>query len=100
MRSMDNGLTWQQLNNAPFSYYYTVYGDGTTLYTGAAYTGTNGGKPQPFYTSPESDGLTWTVMAGEQNFIDGPYMMRLDSANRIMYAANWGAGLLALKLAN
>jgi hypothetical protein len=98
IRSADNGATWEGLSmGTSFAYYYTVGGDGTTLYTSPAYTGTNGGDPKPFLTSPENDGTTWSVMAGDQNFIDGPYMMRFDAANEIMYSASWGAGLLALK---
>jgi len=98
-RSKDNGLTWQPLSTLRFSYYYTVFGDGKTLYTSPAYTGTNGGDPDTWYTSPEADGLTWTAYQNsEQKFVDGPYQMTFDSANRIVYAANWGAGLLAMKL--
>lgn len=101
VRSSDNGLTWQALDMGPaFSYYYSVAGDGKTLYTSPAYTGTNGGAPAPFYTSSESDGKSWSVMSGGQKFVDGPYMMRFDSANGIMYSASWGAGVLALKVAN
>lgn len=100
MRSADNGVTWVQLNmGVSFAYYYAVFGDGTTLYTSPAFTGTNGGGPQPFITSPESDGLNWTTyMNGNQKFVDGPYEMAFDAANRIVYSASWGAGLLAMKL--
>jgi len=99
VRSTDNGVTWQTLTSCNFAYYYTVFGDGTTLYTSPAFTGTNGGAPQAWFTSPEADGLTWTpYMNSEQKFVDGPYQMAFDSANHIVYSASWGAGLLALKL--
>lgn len=102
IKSTDNGATWEAFggeSGLAFSYYYTVYGDGTTLYTAPAYTGTNAGVPQPFFTASEADGGPFTEYAGGvQEFIDGPYIMRFDSANRIMYGANWGAGLLAMKL--
>jgi hypothetical protein len=98
LKSTDNGATWQQLNSLPFAYYYTVFGTGHTLYTSPAYTGSNGGSPLPFYSSPESDGLTWAqYQSGAQQYSDGPYVMRYDAANGILYSANWGAGVLALK---
>lgn len=102
MRSTDNGMTWTPLanNGLPSFYYYGVWGDGTTLYTQLAYTGTNSGQgAQPFYSSPESDGLTWTKFnGGTQTFMDGPYQMRFDPVHRIMYSANWASGLWALKV--
>ncbi len=107
VRSSDNGVTWQQLTNGPaYAYYYSVQGDGTTLYTQHANTGTSGGNfatapttLSAYLTSPESDGMTWTsYQGGAQKFIDGPFLMRFDSVNRIMYSANWDAGLWALKV--
>ena len=107
VRSKDNGVTWEQLSNGPgFSYYYSVQGDGTTLYTQHANTGTTDGTfttknltHSSYIVSPESDGLAWTpYQGGAQTFINGPFTMRFDSTNRIMYSANWDAGLWALKV--
>jgi hypothetical protein len=99
-RSKDNGLTWEDLSGMPGAFYYSVQGDGKSLYTQLANTGDNAGRgPQPYVTSLESDGLTWTpYQSGAQKFTDGPYLMRFDPANRIMYSANWDAGLWALKV--
>jgi hypothetical protein len=97
-RSKDNGDTWESLKNLGYNPYYTVYGDGTTLYTQKSYTGTNTSTPAPYYTSPEADGSTWTLMPGGQTFIDGPFMMKFDSANKIMYSSNWDTGFVALKV--
>jgi len=101
VRSTDNGLTWTQITNGlSFFYYYGIWGDGTTLYAQLSYTGNNAGQgPQPYRTSPESDGSTWTAYhGGTQTFNDGPFMMRYDSINGIMYSANWASGLWALKV--
>jgi hypothetical protein len=102
-RSLDNGLTWESLDTLPYATYYSVVGDGKQLYTQVSFTGDNGGKGlQPYYVSPESDGLTWSEYdphgTGAQTFIDGPFVMRFDAANGILYSANWDAGLWALKV--
>jgi photosystem II stability/assembly factor-like uncharacterized protein len=100
IRSTDNGVTWKQLDGLPNAFYYTVQGDGNTLYTQISYTGDNAGRgPQPYYVSSETDGLTWNpYQNGAQTFNDGPYIMRFDSSNGIMYSANWKDGLWALKV--
>lgn len=100
IRSTDNGVTWTSLSGLPNAYYYTVQGDGNTLYTQISYTGTNAGKgPQPYMASSETDGLTWTPYnGGKQTFNDGPFIMRFDASNGIMYSANWQEGLWALKV--
>lgn len=94
VRSTDNGASWQQIKNGlPYSWYIGICGDGTNLYTGC----TNG--KNPFFTSPEGDGLTWKAyQGGAQKFSAEPFEMWYDSANRIMYAASWHEGLLALKI--
>jgi hypothetical protein len=44
--------------------------------------------------SNESDGLTWTPQnGGTLHFYDGALMMKFDPAERLMYAASWGAGI-------
>ena len=54
---------------------------------------------EPYYVSSESDGTQWTpYQGGAQKFGNGPYMMRFDPVNKILYSANWGAGLWALKV--
>jgi hypothetical protein len=109
VRSTDNGVTWEQLTQGPgYSYYYSIQGDGTSLYTQISFTGTNnattdgvGATPAPYLTSKETDGLTWVpYQGGKQTFLDGPFVMRFDPGNRIMYSANWDAGVWALKVLN
>lgn len=70
-----------------------VCGDGKNLYTGCSNT------DEPFFTSPEGDGLTWTAyQGGAQKFSAEPFEIWYDSKHHIMYSAGWGAGLLALKI--
>ena len=94
-RSTDNGLTWAQVKTGlDYSWYIGVSGDGKNLYT--AGSGTN----RPFFISPESDGTAWTAFqGGAQTFSSQPFEMFFDSANGIMYSANW-EGLFALKVAD
>ena len=101
VRSHDNGVTWEQVQSGlSYFYYYTVYGDGTTLYTQLSYTGNNAGQgPQPYMTASESTGGPWTPYQGAaQTFNDGPFMMQYDAVNGIMYSANWTSGFWALKV--
>jgi hypothetical protein len=43
--------------------------------------------------------MTWTPYnGGAQKFTDGPFEMAFDAANGILYSANWGNGILALKV--
>jgi len=73
----------------------SVFGDGTTLYTHHAYGGTT---QDPFYTSPETDGVNWTPASNAGMFTNGPFEMALDATNGVLYSGNWGNGLLALRL--
>jgi hypothetical protein len=101
VRSHDNGVTWEAIQNGlSYFYYYTVYGDGDTLYTQLANTGTNAGQGlQPYMTAPEATGGPWTpYQGGAQKFNDGPFMMHYDAVNQIMYSANWASGVWALKV--
>jgi photosystem II stability/assembly factor-like uncharacterized protein len=101
--STDNGLTWHQVNatGMPYSYYYAVVGDGTTLYTMQSSPIIGGYTTAPFVVTSESTGTTsaWSqYQGGTQTFNNGPFLMRYDAANGIMYSANWGAGFWALKV--
>jgi hypothetical protein len=103
IRSTDNGLTWTSLKTLPYASFYSVVGDGKRLYTQVSFTGDNGGHgQQPYYVSDETDGLTWKAYdplgKGPQTFFDGPFVMRFDAANGILYSANWDEGLWALEV--
>ena len=92
-RSTDNGASWTQIKTGlDYSWYMGVAGDGTNIYIGP------NGPDRPMFVSPETDGLTWKpYQGGTQTFPQEPFEMAYDSANGIMYSANW-AGLYALKV--
>ncbi len=94
VRSTDNGASWQPLKKGlVYSWYMGICGDGKYLYTACS------NAREPFFVSPENDGLTWTPFrSGKQKFSAEPFEMRYDPVNHIMYAASWGEGLLALKV--
>jgi photosystem II stability/assembly factor-like uncharacterized protein len=93
LKSVDDGATWQTITGVKFT--TSIYGDGNLLYGHQAYAG----PTEAFSTSPETDGVTWTPFkGGAQTFADGPFEMAFDSTHHIMYAANWGVGLWALKV--
>jgi photosystem II stability/assembly factor-like uncharacterized protein len=94
VRSMDNGASWEPLKKGlVYSWYMGICGDGKNLYTACS------NKDEPFFTSPEEDGVNWTpYRGGTQKFSSEPFEMYFDSKNRILYAASWHEGLLALKV--
>jgi hypothetical protein len=94
VRSDDNGASWRALTKGlVYSWYMGICGDGKTLYTGCS------NANEPFFTSPENDGLTWTsYQGGSQKFSAEPFEMWYDRTNHIMYSASWSEGLLALKV--
>lgn len=75
----------------PYSWYMGICGDGENLYTAST------SKNQPFFVSPDKDGLTWKPL-GDQKFSAAPFEMAYDPVNKILYSASWEEGLLALKL--
>ena len=91
MRSADNGVTWTKVGTVPPA--TSVFGDGNRLYTHSAYLS----GEEPFFTSPESDGMTWTALNAHA-LTDGPFEMAFDAEHGIVYSANWGNGLIALKV--
>jgi photosystem II stability/assembly factor-like uncharacterized protein len=97
LRSTDNGATFTLVAPNTGDGYYAVMGDGNQLYAQLANTGSHGGSPASYIVSPETDGMTWKNY-NNQTFSDGPYRMDFDAQNRIMYSANWNAGVWALKV--
>ena len=93
VRSTDNGETWRQIKaGLVYSWYMGICGDGTTLFTACS------NSNEPFFTSSERDGETWTAFeGGAQKFSAEPFEMHYDAKSRTMYAASWSEGLLALK---
>lgn len=92
-RSTDNGVSWQPLTSGlPTGAFFSVVGDGQNLYSGQNNDGI-------FYTSAESDGLTWTPL-GAKAFNSGPFEQAVDRVNGILYASCWMDGLWAYKIPN
>jgi hypothetical protein len=89
MQSRDNGSTWTMLG--PYAGFNFVSGDGKRLYTAPVF------GPE-FLTATEDDSATWSAYAGGPQLSGGPFEMAFDSVNRILYSANWTAGLWALKV--
>jgi photosystem II stability/assembly factor-like uncharacterized protein len=97
LRSTDHGRSFVPVGPVGTGY-YAIIGDGRWLYAQDAFTGENaGGVDEPYITSRENDGATWTPYSG-QTFADGPYRMAFDPINRILYSANWNSGVWALKV--
>ena len=68
-------------------------GDGTTLWTSAGFPwGAQSSPPayEPFRTSSESDGITWTTMPSPMLTNGGP--LAYDAAHHILYSSNEEAG--------
>ncbi len=98
-RSRDNGVTWELLSKLPSAQYFGVQGDGKSFYASPSCACMGEPYNKPFFTSPESDGLTWTpYQGGAQAFGNGPNGLRLNSTTRILYSANWDSGFWALRV--
>jgi photosystem II stability/assembly factor-like uncharacterized protein len=96
MRSTDDGVSFTFVGPKVADGYYQVVTDGTSLFAQEANTGANSQGNQPYVTSPDGDGLTWSAF-NDQMFSDGPYRMDVDAANHIIYSANFNDGVWALK---
>lgn len=96
LRSSDDGQTFTNIGLPENGYFYAIVGDGSTLYTGAASTGSTS-SPVHFMISPESDGTTWAPQNG-QTFSDGPMSMVYDPVNQIIYSSNWDGGVWKLQV--
>jgi photosystem II stability/assembly factor-like uncharacterized protein len=99
MRSNDNGATWTFIG--PSTGYNSIMGDGTNLYT--APNQEPGILGPGFITATIANDTNWTEYPGGTVLLggsgaSGPFEMAYDSANNIVYAGCWSAGLWALKV--
>jgi hypothetical protein len=85
-RSTD-GHTWTPIPNT--NSLWGMIGDGKRLF-GAERDSTS--DRQPYFTSPESDGLTWTTFATPLT-AHGALYFAYDPDHHLLYSANTGAGL-------
>jgi RNA polymerase sigma factor (sigma-70 family) len=95
LRSSDNGSTWEDVTgDLPHATYYSITGDGRSLWLMP-----DGYPPDTTWLSATDSGmLTWTAHRGGGQAQRGPLTLRFDSRNRIIYSANWSAGLWALRM--
>jgi hypothetical protein len=85
--STDNGLSWTTIGDVPGSAYYTIGGDGESVFVQP-----DGGN---YYSS--TDGVNWEVYSDTKP-ARGALALRFDKVNKILYSVNWEAGLWALKM--
>ena len=97
LRSSDWGETFELVAPQTQDGYYAIQGDGNFMYTARANTGSSTGPEDGYLVSEETDGVNW-VPYNDQKFRDGPYRMSFDEKNRIIYSANFNAGVWALKV--
>jgi hypothetical protein len=95
LTSKDNGETWTEINDkngVPSGYYFSLFGDGTRMYTSS--NGTN----NKFISALESAPLSWSPF-GAQAFTASVFEMAIDKQNGVLYASTWESGVLAVKAA-
>lgn len=98
-RSTDDGVTWQTVAPTSPDEYMGIVHDGEYLYASPSNTGHNTVDPDPpYYRSRIDDGLTWTAWTEPGVLENGPAMMAFDPTRRILYSANWAAGVFRLQL--
>ncbi len=100
LKSTDDGVTWQTImTGLPYAEYETVFGDGVNLYTAPSNPGLgdNGQAHGPWYTAREDGSTAWsgvgTTTTCDNAVCNGPVQMAYDATNRLMYSANWDAGV-------
>lgn len=89
LRSPD-GITWDIVPNSG-SIMNGLTGDGTRMWASRGFPwdpSTN--LYLPFWSSPESDGLTWTQMDSPQLSNGGE--LKYDTDHHLLYSSNLGAG--------
>lgn len=81
------GSTWTPIPNSGFNV-LPIIGDGKTMFLGSR------GTQLPFFwTSPETDGNTWTVLNVPAAMTAGPVLTAYDSGHHLLYSANSTGGL-------
>jgi hypothetical protein len=90
-RSPD-GIAWSLIPNSG-QFINGLTGDGTTIYASTFGVCFDWGSPvQPYTTSPEADGLTWTPFATPPSFNQGG-TIALDPGRHLLYTARCQGGL-------
>ena len=82
-----DGHTWTKLDASPDG--DGMSGDGQRVFTGLR---DSGADQQPYFTTPEQGGGTWTKFASPP-MANGPVTLRYDSDHHLLYSANTTSGL-------
>lgn len=89
-RSPD-GITWKLVPSSG-SVMLGITGNGTTMYASRGFPwDPSTTLYEPFWTSPEDDGQTWTQMTSPQLSNGG--QLTYDPAHHLLYSSNLGAGV-------
>jgi len=91
LMSKDNGATFSSVTLPVNGGFNTVFGDGTSVFLAPDFGNSH------YYTTAEGDGTKWQQFSA-QSFGSGPFSMGFDSANNILYSANWTDGMWAVKV--
>jgi hypothetical protein len=93
LRSAD-GETWTKIEGAPT--FDAVIGDGTRLFGSVRFAEFVSAEQQPYFTSLESDGNTWTSLPSPKMKSGGVYFA-YDADHKLLYSANTATGLWRMK---
>ena len=103
-RSLDNGRTWLDTGaQSSGDGYGGIWGDGTRVWAMLANTGNAVYGPYRWQTLSETDATSspsnshWTFF-GSTTYSDGPERVIYDPINKVLYSAQWGAGVFKLSV--
>mgnify|MGYP003946950419 CR=1 FL=1 len=94
-RSTNQGASFVQVGPSGCCGYMSIANDGEKLWIIDSYPNGQPGvlnSPVSYYTSPVNDGVNWTQRT-DRTFPNGANGYHYDSANRILYTANWQQGV-------
>jgi hypothetical protein len=89
-RTKDGGHVWEEIANSPKS--FAIIGDGKRLFASLRQ---DSDKQQPFFTSDETDGTTWTTFPTPKMANGGVYFA-YDTDHHVLYSANPQTGLFRM----
>ncbi len=94
-RSTNQGASFVQVGPSGCCGYMSIANDGEKLWIIDSYPNGQPGvlnSPVSYYTSPVNDGVNWTKR-NDRTFPNGANGYHYDSANKILYTANWQQGV-------
>ena len=94
-RSTNQGASFVEVGPSGCCGYMSIANDGEKLWIIDSYPNGQPGvlnSPVSYYTSPVNDGVNWT-QRNDRTFPNGANGYHYDSANKILYTANWQQGV-------